>query len=488
MISNEQVLPALLRQHFSLFLRFAYREIGGDGALQWNFHLDAVIHQLERIRTGANQRLIVTVPPRHLKSVMLTAWVAWMMGRNPAARFICASYGSELAEKHARDCLRIMSSPWYRRAFPSLLLTRRAVLHFETSAGGHRVSTSVGGVLTGIGADYVVIDDPMKADDTHSESARETVKAWLDESLRFRLESLDRSAIILVMQRLHEDDLAGELLSRGGWHELRLPSIAPADELVEIGERRFYRRREGHALHPARQSLARLQELQAENALVFAAQQQQDPVPRTGNYVDPAWFQTYETAPQSGLVVQSWDTATKTGLSNDYSVAITAIYYERRFYIVEVHRERMDFAALRQRVEELCNKYRVQRLLIEDAASGQQLLQMLRKPPRGVPLPIPCRPDTDKHVRFHAQASRIQAGEVVLPATAPWLPNFIKEVAAFPNGRFDDQADALAQLLRHGAPYVEEFCTAGPILVSPDDPPLDYGDYMEDPWGIAGIS
>ncbi len=182
MITNEQVLPALLRREFGLFLRFAYREIGGDGDLQWNFHLDAMACQLDRVRRGDNRRLVITIPPRHLKSVMLTAWVAWMMGRNPAARFICASYGSDLAEKHARDCLKIMLSPWYRRAFPSLVLTRRSVLHFETSAGGHRVSTSVGGVLTGIGADYIVIDDPMKADDAQSEAARQTVKTWFDEN------------------------------------------------------------------------------------------------------------------------------------------------------------------------------------------------------------------------------------------------------------------------------------------------------------------
>ncbi len=181
--------------------------------------------------------------------------------------------------------------------------------------------------------------------------------------------------------------------------------------------------------------------------------------------MDPAWFRTYETAPTSGLVVQSWDTASKTGLSNDYSVGITAILYQKRFYILDVHRERMDFATLRLRLAELCNRYRVQRLLIEDAASGQQLLQMLWEPPAGVPHPLPCRPDAEKAVRFHAQASRIQAGELVLPQTAPWLPEFIKEVAAFPNGRFDDQADALSQLLRFGVPFVPQTENPGPILM-----------------------
>jgi predicted phage terminase large subunit-like protein len=469
MISNEQVLPALLRRYFGLFLRFAHRELGGE-ELEWNFHLDAIAHQLRRVQRGDNRRLIIAMPPRHLKSVMIIAWEAWMMGRNPAGRFICPSYGSELAEDHGREFLKLVTAPWYRRAFPAMVLTRRAVLHIETSAGGHRIATSVGGVLTGIGADYVVIDDPMKTDDAYSEIARRKVQNWFDESLRFRLESLDRSAIILVMQRLHEDDLAGYLIARGGWHELRLPAIAPADELVAVGDNRYYQRREGHALHPARQSLEVLLEAREENAQTFASQQQQDPVPVTGNYVDPAWFKTYEAAPTSGLVIQSWDTASKTGLTNDFSVGITAIYYERRFYILDVHRERMDFAKLRTRVAELCNRYRVQRLLIEDASSGQELLSMLRTPPPGVPHPIPCRPDGDKVVRFHAQASRIQGGEVVLPQTAPWLPEFLKEVTAFPNGRYDDQADALAQLLRFGAPFVVELQTGTPEVYDLREP------------------
>lgn len=486
MITNEQVLPALLRKSFPSFLRFAYREIGGDGDVMWNFHIDAMLHQLEQVRSGQSRRLIITLPPRHLKSVILTAWVAWMLGNNPALKFICASYGYDLAEKHGGDCLRLIAAPWYQRVFPGVLLTRRAVLDFETSHGGYRLSTSVGGVLTGRGADYVVIDDPMKADNTHNDSARTMVKDWFDTSLRFRLESQDKSAIILVMQRLHEDDLAGHLLNRGGWNELRLAAIASADELVEVGPGRFYQRREGHALHPARQSLATLEQLRAENAHVFASQQQQDPVPLTGNFVDPAWFLTYDTAPTSGLVVQSWDTASKTNLTNDYSVGITAIIYERRFYILDVHRERMDFSALRARVEQLCRRYRVVRLLVEDAASGQQLIQMLRPPPHGVPFPIACTPDGDKTVRFHAQASRIQGGEVVLPQTAPWLAQFISEVAAFPNGRFDDQADALAQLLRHGQQPQVETVNAGPIVLDPDNPSPDYDvDPHFDPWAGA---
>ena len=464
-IPNDRVLPALLRRDFGLFLRFANRELQGEDPLDWNFHLDAMIHRLGEVERGTCTRQIFTLPPRHLKSVMLTAWIAWRLGNNPALRFIGASYGQDLADKHARDCLRIIETSWYRRAFPALRLTRRSVSDFETSLGGYRLSTSVGGVLTGRGAHIIVIDDPMKADEALSEPVRRSVADWFDNSLKWRLESQDTGAIILAMQRLHEDDLAGHLIRRGGWNELRLAAIAPHDELVEVGPGRFYRRREGHALHPARQSLAKLEELRSENAYVFAAQQNQDPVPVAGNWVKPEWFGRYDEAPTSGLTVVSIDSASKTNLTNDYSVIIVSRIYQKRFYILDVIRKRMEFGELKATVIDTCRTHRVDRLLIEDASSGQQLLSMLRPPPDRVPFPIGCKPEGSKEVRFHAQASRIEAGEVVLPQTAPWLADFVKEVAAFPGGRFDDQADALAQLLRHGQHWDDErtSSSAGPI-------------------------
>lgn len=288
MIADAQALGALLRIEFALFLRFAFQEVGGEGTYAHNWHIDTIIHQLDRIRKGDNRRLIVTMPPRHLKSVTIsTAWVAWMLGKNPALRFICVSYGQDLADKHARDCLRIMQSSWYREAFPNVVLTRRTMSDFETSAGGGRMSTSLGGVLTGRGANIIVIDDPMKADEAMHQPAREAAREWLHNSLMSRLDSQEHSSIILVMQRLHQADLAGELIERGGWDELRLSAIATHDARVPVGGDRFYHRRTGCALHPARQLLGILEEIRSRNSLVFAAQYQQEPVPAVGNMIQP---------------------------------------------------------------------------------------------------------------------------------------------------------------------------------------------------------
>jgi predicted phage terminase large subunit-like protein len=469
MIGEDQAIAALLRLDFRLFLRFAFREIGGEGDYLHNWHIDAIIYQLDRVRSGDVRRLIVSVPPRHLKSFILTTWVAWLLGNNPALRFIVVSYSYELAEKLARDCLRIIESTWFRAAFPNFRLTKRSVLDFETSAGGGRLSTSVHGVLTGRGADIIAVDDPLKADDALSELARESNVTWMFNTLMSRLNDQRTGAIVMVMQRLHEADLAGEALHRGGWEEVRLSAIAVADERIQVGSDRFYQRRQGCALHPSRQPLEVLERIRAEDSRVFAAQYQQEPVPEQGNFVDPKWFCYYDgDPPASGIVVQSWDTASKNRASSDFSAGITAIYHQKRFYALDVCRARMTFPELRAKVAELCRRYKVQRLLIEDMASGTQLIQMLREPgqPHYIPRPIACKPEGDKDSRFAAQASRIQAGELVLPRTAPWLADFITEIIGFPNARYDDQADALAQLLRHGRPIREPLGLCGPRVRS----------------------
>jgi hypothetical protein len=287
---------ALLRCRFDFFLRFAFQVIGGDGEYHHNWHIDAIIHELDRCRRGENRRLIVTMPPRHLKSLTISiAWIAWMLGHNPALRFIAVSYGGDLAEKQGRDMLRVLEHPLYRAAFPDLAITRRSAQDLETSKGGGRLSTSLGGTLTGRGADYIVIDDPTKSRDAASDVVREADREWLLNTLMTRLNNPATGVIILVMQRLHQGDLVGVLQEQGGWHELRLPAIASCDMLIPIGEGRTYQRRAGHALHPARQPLAALEEQRrAMGSYNFEAQYQQEPVPASGNMIRREWLKTYD--------------------------------------------------------------------------------------------------------------------------------------------------------------------------------------------------
>jgi len=495
-VTVQEAFSALLRLDFAFFMRRAFAELGGESAYSHNWHIDAIIWQLERIRLGDNRRLIVTMPPRHLKSRTVSiAWVAWMLGHNPALSFLCVSYGQALAEDHARECLRLIDSAWYREAFPRLTLTRRALEDFRTSAGGGRLSTSVEGVTTGFGADIIIIDDPMKAQDAMSQGARDKVTTWFDETLMQRLNDQAKGAIILVMQRLHEADLVGTVKQREGWHELCLPAIATRDEAIPVGQHRAYQRREGCALHPARQSLAMLLERKAANPYVFAGQFQQDPIPALGNIVEAAWLQYYDLGSidlDAGQIVMSLDTASKDNPFNDWSVFVVSRVLGKSVHVIDVVRARLQFPQLKARTIELARLHGAHVLLIEDAASGQQLIQTLRaEEPRGVPSPLARRPEGDKVSRLMGVSAMIQAGRLFLPERAHWLGDYTGELLGFPASRHDDQVDATAQLLawvQEKDMYQVPINDAGPELVddlweSREDHSSQDTDPESDPWG-----
>lgn len=448
------LLTALIRENFGLFLRKTFPSLAGGAALDWNWHLDAIAHQLDRITSGDTTRLLVTMPPRNLKSIAISvAWIAWMLGRDPTLNFVCVSYSGELAAKLARDCRAIMQSSWYRELFPGTIIStsRSAAYDFETTRGGGRLATSITGTLTGRGGDIIIIDDPIKPDEAMSEITRKNVNDWFSTTLASRLDDKENGAIICVMQRLHQYDLAGMLIEQGGWDHLSLPAIATQDAIIPLTRGRVHAQRAGDILHPARESRETLEKLKSSlGSVIFSAQYQQEPVPAAGNMVKTEWLCTYAAIPYGtdGLIVQSWDTASKDGIHNDWSVCVTAHVCRREVRILHVFRERLDFVGLKRSAVRLAREHGANVLLIEDAASGTQLISTLRNElPDGVPFPIARKPDSDKVTRFSAVCPMIEAGQLLLPEDAPWLAEFSVEVLGFPNARHDDQADALAQLM-----------------------------------------
>lgn len=493
-VDTDDAISALLRLDFGFFLRFVFRELGGEDEYQHNWHIDVMIRQLERIEEGHNTRLAITIPPRHLKSRAATvAWTAWRLGHDPSLSFLCISYGQDLAEDHASDCLKIMQSKWYRRAFPSLVLTRRAVADIRTSAGGRRMATSVDGVTTGFGADIITVDDPMKTQDAMSQPAREKVIRWFDDTLSQRLNNQATGVIIVVMQRLQEGDLVGVLKEREGWYELCLPAIAERDEDIPLTRGRTWHRRAGSALHPARHSLEVLLRRKADNPIVFASQFQQAPVPAVGNIIEAAWLHSYKAGTidlSYGQIVQSWDTASKDNPFNDWPVCVTALIQGKQIYILDVFRARLKFHLLKAKAIELGRAHNAKVLLIEDASSGTALIQSLRaEEPQGVPLPIARRPEGDKTARALNADAMIQQDRLFLPERAHWLGDFTGELLGFPSSRHDDQVDALSQLLL----WVQEKDTyrtpvnEGPeeMLTGEDDELLGQTGLApyRDPWG-----
>ena len=275
------LLNELLRRDFAAFARKAWAWISAGEPMKWNWHLDAIAHQLARVAKGENLRLIVAIPPRNGKSKMISViWIAWMLGHDPRLNFVGVSYSNELSGKLARDCLSVMQAPWYRQLFPGTIISakRSAAMDFETTAGGGRLATSITGTLTGRGGDIIVIDDAIKPDEANSETTRKSVNEWYRSTLASRLNDKSTGAILLVMQRLHQYDLAGMLIEAGGWEQLKLPAIAVEDQIIALTRGRVHIRHVGDLLHPEREPIEVLEAFKAAmGSLTFAAQCQQDP-------------------------------------------------------------------------------------------------------------------------------------------------------------------------------------------------------------------
>jgi predicted phage terminase large subunit-like protein len=485
----------LIRRDFVSFLMRAFPHVRGGADLVPNWHLDAIAYQLERVRRGDCRRLLVTLPPRSLKSITISvAWVAWCLGQDPSLNFVCVSYSNELSAKHARDCRAIVQSPWYRRLFPRTVITasRSAAYDFETTMGGGRLATSIGGTLTGRGGDIIIIDDPLKPEEAMSETTRNAVNDWFLSTLASRLNDKRRGSILTVMQRLHQYDLAGMLIESGEWDELSIPAIAMEDASIPLTRGRAYRRATGEALHAAREPVEDLLRIKKTiGSINFAAQYQQQPVPAEGNMIRSEWLKSYAEAldrSPGGQVVQSWDTASKEGLFNDWSVCITALVRRRQVFILDVWRRRVAFPELKKAAVSLAREHAARVLLVEDQASGMQLIQSLRnEQPRGVPRPIARKPEADKRTRLAGVSAMIEAGQLLLPPDASWLADFKQELLAFPSCRFDDQVDALSQLLIWVdlQQRMDDTPPAAPMIISIDDPPEAYGwSPWSDPWGL----
>jgi len=463
-IPHPHEMAALLRQDLSSFFHRSFMELSPQTSYLHNWHIDLIASKLTQVEQGKINRLIINLPPRNLKSICASvAFPAWLLGRHPSMKIICASYAQELAQKLAMDCRIVMQSPWYQEAFPLARISpKRTALHdFATTARGGRMAVSTGGGITGRGADILIIDDPLKPDEAVSDVTRNNVNQWFDSTAYTRLDSKQHGAIVIIMQRLHLDDLVGHVLQQQGWDVVCLPAIAEV-ETTHIfdtikGPKRIIRQ-PGTALHPEREPLHVLQQIAGMMSdFAFSGQYQQDPVPLGGGMIKLDWIHTYtesELPDSFELIVQSWDTASKNHQFSDYSVCVTLGLNNKQIYLLDVIRERMDFPALKCAALAAHLKWHPHTILVEDASSGIQLVQEMKE--QGIYSVKPIKPNGDKQTRLFAQATLFESGQLKIPQAASWKDSFIHELTSFPMAKFDDQVDAMSQGLAYMRDRLDE--------------------------------
>lgn len=450
---RQRAVAALSRKDFGVFAMRASPIVNGE-PLMPNWHINAITYKFDQVSRGEVKRLLICVPPRCLKSYLASVcFPAWMLGRNPKAKILCASYANSLAEKFSMDTRLLMQSPWYRSVFPKTLLNPQKLAReeFATTENGFRLATSVGGTLTGRGGNIIIVDDPLKAGDTYSEAARNSCIDWFKTTVQSRLNNPKEGAIVVVAQRLHAQDLPGHLIEAGEWDQLILPMENPHGYELDVlrGGRRC-RVPQGRLLQPERHGsdeLARIRREMGERD--YEAQYNQAPLPPGGALFKRSWLKRYnEHLPLQAYdgIFQSWDTAYEVGDNNDYSVCTTWGVHGKEYHLLDVFRERLEFPELQRAVLRLRQQWEPRIVVVEKIGSGHSLYQNLREASAD-PWIKTMRPEASKEHRASQQTPKFERGEIFLPKSANWLLAFEEELLSFPNGKYDDQVDSAVQFL-----------------------------------------
>jgi predicted phage terminase large subunit-like protein len=445
-IPPELALRAVLALDLGAFIEFTFGVLRPGTPFRPNWHIDAMSHKLSQIASGELKRLIITLPPRNLKSICASvALPAWFLGHHPSERVVAVSYSDALSKTHANDFRKVVSDPLYQATFPAMRVSRDTDREIHTTLRGRRYATSIEGTLTGLGGNLVIIDDPLKLNDAHSEVARQRSIEWYRSTLVTRPDDKKAARIVVVMQRVHEEDLVGYLLEQGGFEVLNLPAIAQADASYELGAGGVYERRKGELLHPTHEPAEVLRELKKNmGSYAFSAQYQQSPIPPGGRIIKRKWFTRYQSLRREprDRIILSWDIALSETEGGDYSVGVVMLCREECFYVLEVIRGKFPFDQLKRQIMALKQSYGPGSiLLIEDSPISHGLIQSLQESRINV---VTVRPDRDKRSRVISQSDLFEGGSVFFPEKASWLEDFENELLAFP-GRHDDQVDALIQ-------------------------------------------
>lgn len=440
-------------------------------------HIDAICEHLEAVSNGEIRQLIINMPPRHGKSTVLAVlWPAWVWITNPAKKWLYASYAENLSIRDSRKCRNLIRSPWYQKHWSGkfkIVTDQNEKRRFDNDKMGYRLATSVNGSNTGEGGDLIVYDDPNNVNEVDSDTIREGVNDWHDQTMTTRLNDPKTGARVVVQQRSHERDMTGHLLEKGGWDLLMLPAEyegpTKATSIGWVDPRSKF----GELLAPERFGPTEIETLKRDlGATGAAGQLQQRPSPGEGgkfkrqywNYWNPVGTDTrpvqVKNPGQQAIdktpipipiafeqIVQSWDCTFKDEKDNDFVAGHVWGRIGANVYLIARKSERMDFPKTLKAVRAMSKEFPCPEKLVEDKANGPAVIATLRNEIPGL---IAINPEGGKVARANAVAPYAEAGNVFLPNPDlfPWVRDFVEQCANFPRGRHDDDVDAMTQALR----------------------------------------
>jgi predicted phage terminase large subunit-like protein len=451
-LTLREELHAFARENFYVFYRLMSSVILPGEPFLPSPHFKVLARALEKVAKGETRRLLIAIPPRHGKSMLASvALPAWELGRDPTRKIICASYGDVLTKDFATRSRDILRSPNYQAVFPGTQIDDGggSLVEVRTTAKGYRLSTTVTGAVTGKGAHLTIVDDPLKALEAQSELARNNVYDWMKGSLMSRFDNPAEGAMIVIHQRLHQDDPIGRLIADGGWEYLEMPGECVKQQLFDLGNGETWTFKPGDLLFPERFDRAALdQQLSDFGEMAFNAQILQRPSPPGGNLFKLKHFQRYEKLPPHGdLVVQSWDPALVDTETAAFTVCTTWGIVGQKLYLMDVLRKRLEFHQIEPAIVSMRQKYNAHVVVLEISGHGRAIRNALLRREGSYLWLHGTDPTLGKVERAIAQTPKIERKRVYLPVSAPWLETFESEVAAFPLSKYADQVDSMVHFL-----------------------------------------
>jgi len=464
-LGQEYVNAEIASRNLHWFVREAWHVVEPATPFMDNWHIQAICEHLEAVTNGQIRNLLINMPPRSAKSTTVSVmWPMWEWITHPERQWMFASYALSLAIRDSVKCRRLIESPWYQRHYGAsftMAPDQNLKSRYENDHRGYRMVISVNSGATGEGGDVIVVDDPHNVKDAPSQIIRQGTIEWWDSAISSRMNNPKTGAKVIVMQRVHEEDLSGHVIEKGDYVHLCLPMEYEASRAhtTSIGWR-DPRTEEDALLWPARFGPTEVASLKhALGPYEYAGQYQQRPTPKEGGTFKPEWMgHRYQELPTLTRIIQAIDSAFKTGVGNDFSVIATWGTDGVNYYLLGLWRARVAYPDLIHAVRDQYALWNtvdgypgVQAVLIEDKASGQSALQTLQ---RETDLPvIAVNAVGTKESRADDVSPLFQAGKVWLPdpvvIDAPWVADFVDEHVHFPRAAHDDIVDTSSYALRY---------------------------------------
>lgn len=442
------------------FARFAWGELFQGRKFIDNWHIEAVCEHLEAVYNNEIQFLLINIPVRCMKSLLISVlFHAWGWVKDPSLQFLTLSHDEMLATRNGVDARGLILSDWYKQNWGdrvTILPDQAQKTYYKNTAGGHRLSKGINTKITGHNCDIVLADDPHSGIDVISKVEREKTIESFKGQVMTRFNNADTARAVITMQRLHFEDLSAVYENDPDWEHLCIPMEYENENRSRTSLHfKDPRKEKNELLWPERFPQKWLDRFKPPKypATHFASQFQQRPTPLEGGIIQHDWIKFYVELPEIKSLVWSWDTAIKAGQENDFSVGTLWAVCSNGYYLIDMYREKVEYPALRRMVEGLYNSAKneyskINEVLIEDKASGQQLVQDFKA--LRIPV-IPMMPGKTmaktKIERLTFCSSQFEAGKVYLPKEKPWVIEVVNELTQFPNAPHDDIVDSITQFL-----------------------------------------